>query len=682
MNVQQQVPRNALVWIIICLFAVVAPHALRLPFWVLLLYIVAAVWRIMVYRGRWSYPGNWVKVFMTLSGFIGIFASYRTVIGLEPTVALLLTAFALKLIELVHRKDAYVLLFLGYFICITEFLFTQDLLVTFYSLINVVLITTALVALHQPGEHQFNRGSLKLASVMLLQAFPLMVVIFFLFPRVGPLWTVPIKSNTAKTGMSDFMKPGDVASLSQSGEVAFRAKFRGDIPPKSELYWRGLVFSKMQQGTWSGLGYYEVPLSEQRPAEIETDEDVMAYSIIMEPTQQNWLYGLRYARASTPGVMHTPDFRLFSPTPVESEYMYRARSWANATVEPQLSAWRRKTELKLPPKGNTKTQQFALDLRATLDSDQEFLDAVLNKFNKEEYVYTLQPGLLQGRDAMDQFLFETRRGFCEHYASAFVILMRAAGIPARVVAGYQGGEINPVNKTVIVHQFDAHAWAEVWFEGRGWVRVDPTASVAPERIEWGLERAMEEEGSFLASAPLSALSYRKIPLINMLRLRYDALTYRWQSWVVGFDSEQQFDLLKDVFGEISARKFAALLLGSWALVLIPIAISLLFKRKTHEIRPLDKHYLAFCERLAALGVRREAGEAPAEFGARAVTALPALESQVEAITHLYNDLAYMEGAATTPAIAEKLEEFIHLVKSFKPNRRRVQVVEASYKTGL
>ncbi len=668
MSLQEQVPRNALVWMIICLFTLVAPHAARIPLWVLAVYVVAAVWRIMVYRGRWSFPGRWVKVIMTICGFAGIYASFGTLIGLEPTVALLLTAFALKLIELSQRKDAYVLLFLGYFICITEFLFSQDLLITLYSLVNVTLITTALVALHQPGQHQFNRGTIRLAVVMLAQAIPLMVVLFFLFPRIGPLWTVPIKSNTAKTGMSNFMRPGDVASLSQSGDVAFRVKFKGEIPAKSQLYWRGLVFSRLQQGTWSALGYYDVPLREQRPREVKTDANPTRYSVIMEPTQQNWLYALRYARASTPGVMHAADFRVFSPAPLETEFMYRVSSWPGSLLEPELSEWRRKVETKLPPKGNPRSRALALDLQADTGSDQELVDRVLKKFNTEPYVYTLQPGALSGLDAMDEFMFQTRRGFCEHYAAAFVIMMRAAGVPARVVAGYLGGEINPVNKTVIVHQFDAHAWAEVWLEGEGWVRVDPTAAVSPDRIEWGLEEAMQAEGSFLADAPFSPLRYRNIPLLNQLRLRYDALTYRWQSWVVGFNSEQQFDFLHGLFGELTARKFAAVLLGSWALVLIPVAISLLCRRDTHEVSPLDKYYLKFCRRLASQGLSREPGETPAQFASRAAAELPSMTAQLAQITGLYNDLAYAGNEPARGLSREQLREFITAVNSFRPKK--------------
>jgi hypothetical protein len=670
MNVLQQVPRNALVWIIITLFALLAPHVGRVPIWVLVVYVLAVVWRLQVHRGRWSFPGRSVKAALIVSSFAGILASYGSLIGLEPTVALLLTAFAFKFIELSRRKDAYVLLFLGYFICVTEFLFSQDLLITLYSFLCVILVTTALVALHQPGEHQFNRRTIRLASVMLLQALPLMVVLFVLFPRFGPLWNVPINSSAGKTGMSDFMKPGDVAKLSQSADVAFRVKFDGSIPPNSDLYWRGLVFSRLEQGVWSGLGHYDVPLKEQRPADVATQGVPLSYSIIMEPTQQKWLYGLHYAHSQTPGVMHTADYRLFSPGTVEMEYLYRVDTWKDSVVEPELSEWRRKVETKLPPSGNPETRQLVQELRVTASSDEAFIDLVLDKFNREPYVYTLQPGTLSEGDRIDQFMFQTRRGFCEHYASAFVFMMRAGGVPARVVAGYQGGETNPVNKTVIVHQFDAHAWAEVWIENKGWIRTDPTAAVSPQRIEMGLEEAMASEGSFLSADLLSPMRYRNIPLLNQIRLRYDALTYRWQSWVVGFDNNRQMELLRSFFGEISARSFAAAFLGSWALVLIPVAISLLRKRDTHPISPADKHYRIFCDRVARLGLQRRPGEAPSEFASRAVAALPESSGELWQITNLYNELAYQGADAPEEGGTELLHRFIRAVAGFKPGKRR------------
>ena len=667
MNIQEQISRNALVWMIICMFTLVAPHAARLPIWVLVVYVIAAVWRTMVYTGRWSFPGRLVKIPMTLSCFVGIFLSYGTFVSLEAAVALLLAAFALKLIELVRRKDAYVLLFLGYFVCITEFLFSQDILITLVTFFNVFLVTTALVALHQPGIHTFNRRALRTSGVMLLQALPLMIVLFFLFPRFGPLWSVPIKSGLAKTGMSDFMRPGDVARLSQSDEVAFRVQFEGEIPPQSELYWRGLVFSRLQEGTWSALNHFEVPAESRKPAEVNPTGEAVRYSVIMEPSRQTWLYGLHYARSSHGGVLHAADFRMFSPVPIEAEFLYRVASWPGQQVETRLSDWRRKIETRLPPKGDEKTRTLARSMREEAGSNKQFIQNVLSKFNTEPYIYSLQPGTLPELNGMDTFLFETRKGFCEHYSYAFVLMMRAAGIPARVVAGYQGGEVNPVNKTVIVHQFDAHAWAEVWLEDEGWRRVDPTASVSPLRIESGLEMAMQEEGSFLSESPLSPLRYRNIPLVNLLRLRYDALTYRWQSWVVGFDNESQFELLHKTFGEISARVFVTVFLASWVIVLIPVSISLLRRPRIRQVHPVDKAYLAFCERLERVGIARQRGETPAQLSLRVRQSNPDIAEDVDQITALFSRLMYAPGGASATSAQE---EFIRRAKKFQPGRRR------------
>ena len=349
--------------------------------------------------------------------------------------------------------------------------------------------------------------------------------------------------------------------------------------------------------------------------------------------------------------------------------MYMVSSWTQAQAEPELSEWRREIETRLPPGSNPRTQQLAQEMKALTENDQQFIDAVLNKFSTQNYVYTLQPGTLSEPDAMDAFLFESQRGFCEHYASAFTVMMRAAGVPARVVAGYLGGEINPVNKTVIVHQFDAHAWAEVWLQGQGWVRVDPTAAVSPDRIEWGLETAMQAEGSFLSEAPLSALRYRNIPFFNQLRLRYDALTYRWQSWVVGFNNEQQFKLLSDIFGKINAAVIATVLLGSWVLVLVPVSFFLFRKRATRQVTPLNRHYLNFCERLAKLGLVRSAGETPGQFVIRAEAVLPAYAGQMRSITRLYNELAYAGSGGGDGSDAKTLNTFIRAVKRFRPKRR-------------
>lgn len=673
MKAEEQLPRNALGWIILAQFSLIVLHLERIPVWVVAVYLFAALWRFQVYAGRWSFPGRIVKALLIVTSFVGIFFSYGSLLGLEPTVALLLAAFALKFIELAKRKDAYVLLFLAYFVCVTEFLFSQDLLVVLYSLLNVILITTALVALHQPGQHRFKFGTIRLPVVMLAQSIPLMLVLFLLFPRIGPLWSVPLKSHTAKTGVSDFMRPGDISNLSQSSDVAFRVQFDGAIPDKADLYWRGLVFSTIDEGAWTSLRYYDVPTGERKQRVPKTNGASLSYKVIMEPTQQNWLYSLRYAVPGESKVSDSADYRLFSVVVLEGDYHYTVRSWPDAVLEPELSDWRRKIELVLPEDQNPLTRDFAIKLREQHETDRDFIDALLKKFNEEEYIYTLQPPIL-GQHAMDEFLFQTRRGFCEHYAYAFVVAMRAGGVPARVVAGYQGGEINPLNSTVIIHQFDAHAWAEIWLAGEGWVRVDPTAAVSPDRIEWGLERAMSVEGSFLSSSPLSPLRYRSIPWLNEIRLQYDALTWRWQSWVVGYDTAKQFEFLGSLMGEFNARKFALVLIGTWVLVLVPVGFSLLGRRKLHRRSQEDKYYLAFCAKLAKRGVVREPSETPATYAHRAAALAPSFASSIQQITTLYSDLVYSDKGLDMAAKKRILRELGRAVRAFRVNKELKQQI--------
>ena len=325
---------------------------------------------------------------------------------------------------------------------------------------------------------------------------------------------------------------------------------------------------------------------------------------------------------------------------LEQEFRYRVRSWPQVTLGRDISSWRERLETELPEASNPRTRELAQRLYRESSSDADYVQRVLALFREQPFRYTLQPPLLEN-DRMDQFLLETRAGFCEHYAYAFAVLMRAVDVPARVVAGYQGGEINPVNGTVIVHQFDAHAWNEVWLSERGWVRVDPTAAVSPARIEYGLENAMQQEGSFLSSSPLSPLRYRGISWINMLRLRYDAVTYRWQSWVVGFDGEQQIALLRGVFGEINARLFIGVMLGSFAVVLGAVAASLLLRGRHPRPRdPVIRQYRLLQSRLRRSGLAPRAGEPPGAFTRRAAAQLPELSGELREVERLVDAAMY------------------------------------------
>ena len=613
MIIADQLPRRALLWLILCQLVVVLPHMGRVPWWVLGVYLGAAVWRLQMHRQKASVLGRLIKLLLGVSSGAAVFASYRTFIGLEPMVALLLVANALKLLETLRAKDGYTLVALGFFICVTEFLFSQELPIVFYTLVSTVLLVTAMITLNQRPGASFSAQEPLLAIKMLGLAVPMMVVLFLLFPRIGPLWSVPSKNGQGTTGMSDVLRPGEVSKLGRSAAVAFRVQFEGDIPPKPQLYWRGMVMNQFDDGAWRTLDWRDHPAAERQVERPDISGEPLEYRVIMEPTQQRWLYALPYAESDSDGIIEAWDYRLLVLSPIESQLGYNVKSWSGLTIQPELSPWRRQTELKFPNNLNPRARQWITERRSRLASDEALVRDVLQWFGREPFYYTLEPPPIGDADFVDVFMFESRRGFCEHYAYTFVALMRMAGIPARIVGGYQGGEINTLNNTVVVRQFDAHAWAEVWLVGQGWVRVDPTAAVSPERVELGLEAALAGEESFLADSPFSAYRFKGIGLVNWVRLRYDAMAFRWQSFIVGFNSDQQLDLLKNWFGEIKVSWFVAVLLGSWAVVLMPLMWWMTRSRAENIRRPAEDRFLALSRQLQKRGIEREFGESPVTF---------------------------------------------------------------------
>ncbi|HSB97224.1 MAG TPA: DUF3488 and transglutaminase-like domain-containing protein [Spongiibacteraceae bacterium] len=645
---QQWLHRHALTWLLAAQFAVIAPHAGRLPIWVSLAWLVSAFWRAMVYQGRWSFPHRLIKLVLVVGCLLGIRYSYAAWTGLEPTVALLVTCFSFKLLEAATRRDALILLFLGYFVALTEFLFEQGLGTVLYMLLPLLLLTTALVALHRSAQLQFTQEQqplrfswqpLRAAATMLAQALPLMLLLFLVFPRIGPLWQVPLPGNSARSGMSDEMAPGDIAQLSLSDALAFRAAFTGPVPPARDLYWRGLVLDEFDGRRWRGNRLAEALL----PAVQTLDGPAIDYEVYLEPTYQRWLYALQRPASVDSKTLLTIDYRLLARDNVFEKMVYRARAYPQEKLDLELDSQLRKRELLIPKKSNPRAQAWAQQLRTENADDAALIDSVLQHFRTQQFFYTLKPPLL-GDHPIDEFLFASRRGFCEHYASSFVFILRAAGIPARVVVGYQGGEINPLTGTVLVHQFDAHAWAEAWLPARGWVRFDPTAAVAPQRIENGLERAVAS-GEFLGQSPLSVNRYRGLSWLNKLRLRTDAINYAWTRWVVNYRDETQTDVLRSLLGEINPLRMGLFLVGGGGVVLAIVAAVLLGRQLFGERLPIEqRYYRQFCRRLARHGYERPEGMAPGDY-ARWVLAQQPHWRFVQEITDCFEMLSYRKLAA-------------------------------------
>jgi transglutaminase-like putative cysteine protease len=640
MSLSWSIPRNCLAWILIAQVALIIPHVSRLPWWIVLVYICCAVWRIMVFRGQWSFPPSIIKVIFCFLCFAGIYSSYGTPLGIEPTVALLFTGFSLKLLEVRTKRDVYIIVFLAYFVALTEFLFDQSFLIAAFIFFSLLIITTALVALHQQGYNRFDLISLKKTGWLFFQALPLMIVLFIIFPRFEPLWKVPLPAHQAKTGVSNSMSPGDISSLGNSSELAFRAVFDEEVPAKEKLYWRGLVMSEFDGRTWRQGRRQKSSFNErQKQSILRSLNNPIQYQIIQEASHQPWLFSLKLAFSYDQNIQILNDFRLSYEGDIHSRIQYAVISDLDAPLEIEISERVRRVETRLPDSGNPLAREFAKELYQLAGSDFDFIQSLLSNFRQNNFIYTLNPPLL-GENSVDEFLFDTLRGFCGHYASSFVFMARAVGIPARVVTGYQGGEINPITGTVLVHQFDAHAWAEVWLKDKGWIRIDPTAAVSPDRIEFGLERALAEEGSFLSDSVLSPIRYRNVAWLNNLRLQMDAFSYYWSSWVLQYKGRKQLDVMKYIMGEVTPWRVAGFLLLIGGFVLSMIAFNLLKGRRKPKA-PLEvRIYLQICDRLEQKGFKRNSYEGPVAFARKVAEIKPAWKKDLLAATRAFVTLTY------------------------------------------
>ena len=646
-----QIPRNSLAWLLVAQAAVIAPHGLRLPLAIVLLCLICGLWRVMVYQGRWSYPGRWAKVLIVFLGINGVGWGYGTFLGLDPWVGLLVTAFVLKLLEMHNKRDAYIVILLAYFVSLTEFLYQQSIPYTIYMFFVVTMITAALIGLNQTRSHVRPFMTFKLASVLLLQSVPLMIVLFVLFPRLPPLWTVPLQMTTARSGISDTMTPGNIALLTQSDELAFRATFEGEVPPVRRLYWRALVLSEFDGKTWSrdspGSRRNWMRAGNPPPrwaSGIERFGNTVRYTIIMEPTQRRWMFGLTIPRPlDLDNVGLVREFYFTSLKDISQRLRYEVESDLDYRLDGELSDPLRKRYTALPFNNNPRSRRLATDMRGRVDSDLEYVTAVLRMFNEQAFVYTLKPPTL-GQDTVDDFLLKTRRGFCEHFAGSFTFMMRAAGIPARVVVGYQGGEYNRIGDYVAVHQFDAHAWTEIWRPDFGWIRVDPTSAVAPERIERGLEDALESE--FLSDVGLSWLKYRQTLWITELRLQVSAIAHYWDSWVVGYTPDMQMSLLTRYLGEVDRKRLGMLMLTVFFSLLGIIGIAVLRKRASTVLSVVDREYLKFCLQLDKIGLARLVGEGPRDYQTRIAELRPDLAESITVVTDVFVRQNYIVDVTT------------------------------------
>lgn len=667
--------RKKLLFLFFSQLVVLLPTFKVLPLWLVGFWLVSCIWRFRIYTGALVFPSTLLKSVLAIVGVAGIVFSFQNLFAVEAFVAFFIISFSLKALELHQRSDGLLLVSLG-FICLgITFLFYQNIFISLYVILALVMNIQAWVSLYRQRDHSFWK-QFRFAFSLVCKALPIMLILFVAMPRFGQLWHMPSQSRTAQTGISDSMSPGEFNQLIQSNAVAFRASFieARDIPPPEHRYWRAMVFDQFDGQKWQQAQYWPrtnirtgMPTRQPHPAwKLRYDEgELVRYSVLLEPTQQHWLFALDaplFAQSESINVRFGNHVTMHSMRKVSARSAYTVTSaLAHQQSADGLTPQQLKTNLSIPSRGNNQAREFAAGLRKQFGegatADRQVLNSVLN-FYREQFYYTLQPPVLQG-DIIDDFLFKSQRGFCEHFSSSFVFLMRASGMPARVVVGYQGGEVNPLESYLVVRQRDAHAWAEVWLEGEGWTRIDPTSAVAPSRIERGLQDALSDEDRSLVGSGFSTGA-----MAAWLQLRFDLLSYNWHKWVVSYDNSAQSGFFERFLGGSDAWRIALFFIGGCGVLIAIYFLSAFLPIPLKRHYPESASYARHLRVLARNGFEKRANESPSAFAERISHSEPAWRERLMKIAEVYSAVAYMPPSSKHHA--QQLKLLHELCRAWKP----------------
>jgi len=636
---------DTLLWLIATLILVTLPHFSHVLLWIPPIFFGLLLWRYQITREQKPLPSQ--KLLFAIALIIFVALIFRSGLGRNGYVALLILLSGIKLLEMNSKRDALLICFLSYFLIITNFLYSQSIPTALYMILVMLVATAALISIND--NRLLTRQRLRLSGVLLMQALPVMFILFLLFPRVaGPFWKLPIDTRSGVTGLSESMSMGDVSQLSISNEIAFRVKFDGELPPPEQRYWRGPVLSWTNGRDWKRL--YEQKHVNQK-LNLHATSKPFDYTITLEPHNRRWLFALDLPSKAPLNMKLGLDYQLLANSAVRERKRYKLRSYTDYRAD-IITPRQYRTTLHMPRGKHYRARALAAKWRQANSQPEAIIQRALQYFNQAPFVYTHTPELLFA-DPVDEFLFETREGFCEHYAAAFTILMRAAGIHARVVTGYLGGTVNPIDGYLVVRQRHAHAWSEVWLADKGWVRIDPTSAVSPERVEQGIESALPLEMNLNSDSSLAKIW-------QQLGNSWDAINNGWNQWVLGYGPARQAEFLKHLgLKGIDWQGMVILLVVIIAIILFSYAIWMFLRPYSSRNDPAQQLYLRFCKKLAQRGWNRHPSEGPLNFAKRVGLARPDLASQIQQIVELYLQTRYRSQF-------QRLAELRIAVRHFRP----------------
>ena len=654
-RVYSQLSSKQLFWIIASVIVAILPHVARMPLWFLPMVFVVVVYRVYSQVKHIRRTVNAIIMLVTILTLILIVYTQGFGLSREISVTVLISMTVLKLLETYRLRDAYLTVILCYFVVMTRFLYTQDLSLIVYLLLSVFVTTHTLRIIHGVKEKRLlDLSEFKFTARLLAGAVPFAIVFFLLFPRIGsPIWGSPDIFGEGTTGISDTMSPGSIAQLFSDDSPAFRVTFNGTPPPTSELYWRGPVLWNFDGRTWTRQRHNQQRLK----LNIEQSGRRVLYDVELESTGQNYLFGLDYVTRLDTEAYILPDSIIYTPQKVNQIRHYSVQSMLLDTYEERLFPYFRDLLLKLPEGYNPRTRAMMLQWLRETPAEGDIVRRALNLFANENFYYSFNPPLLSG-NTVDQFLFSTREGFCEHYASAFVVMMRMAGIPARVVTGYQGGIDN--GSYYLIRQSDAHAWAEVYLNNKEWVRVDPTAMVSPDRVERGTSAILTERRGWFDFAWL-----------REARASYDTLRFKWNQWVRGYNQQSQAAFFEFMgFGRMDGKKIALFITIAMILTGSMIALWLWLSNRAvlnPQQRLLKKYRHLFKELPSAQLI----GADVEHISAEAAQYYPELETMTDRFTGYYNRARYGQPDKHSSFVFDQCRKILQQLRQAKAKIKKI-----------
>lgn len=627
-----EIPKQQLIFLLSAIGLITLPHSLQIPISLFGFFALLWIWRFLGVWKKTLLPNSFLVFVLMLTGVGLLFFQYHGVVfGRDAGTGLFVVALGLKLLEIKSTRDVYLIAYLAFVVAATEFLYVQNVLMALYILAVCILLICTLITINH--KYSNNTVAFKMAGKIVLQALPIMAILFVLFPRLeSPRWSLLKEEHKAPSGISDTLEMDTLSKLALSYDLAFRVKFEGEIPQQNQLYWRGVVYSQTDGKKWFQSSNTHFKHFMDKPTFLGK---FYSYTLMMEAQQKNWVYALEMPAQFSHPLLRNENYQLITQNNSTERTEYKITSYPSYNTG-YITKTEYRDNLQLPAEPSEKITDLVKQLQGFDVSPEAFIQNVLNHFHNEKFVYTLAAPLMS-ENPIESFLFDAKQGFCSHYATAFVYLMRVAHIPARVIGGYQGGELNKVGNFLEIRQANAHAWTEVWLKEKGWIRIDPTAAIAPERVEQEIDVSAQVESGEVHFEPIT-LSDEQMNWLKTARHLWENVDYSWQRWIINYNNQNQAQFLK-TFGIHNLQVMMYWLMYFMALI-FALSTWFLLKKQNRTADEALVIYEKFCRKLEKNGLTRKPTEGFKDFSQRAASEMPHLSIQISEVTALFLKIRY------------------------------------------